>query len=92
MKNPWVHLTISDLRKILSEDEVEKLDTLSLQEGTTAGAINQVIDLISDTWRGAFASRGYYVDIRPHYTDPSYSWYILVMARAAVWSRFPNSF
>lgn len=40
MKNPWVHLTISDLRKILSEDEVEKLDTLSLQEGTTAGAVN----------------------------------------------------
>lgn len=86
----WKRLDINDLRKILSQDEVERLDTLSLGEGQTQ-AINNILDLVSDTWRGAFSSKGYYVDVREHYTPPTYHYWILVHARHACWARFPNS-
>ena len=46
----WKRLTIDDLRLILSEDETQKLDTLSLNEDITE-PVNQTILLVSNTWR-----------------------------------------
>lgn len=86
----WTQLTINDLRKILSEDEIEKLNTLSIGDGIT-DMINSQIDLISDTWRGALQGKGYSMDIRDHYTPSEYQYWILVHARWAIWTRFPNS-
>ena len=86
----WAQLNIDDLRKILSEDEIEKLNTLSIGEGIT-DLINSQIDLISDTWRGALQGKSYTMDIRDHYTPSEYHYWILVHARWAIWTRFPNS-
>lgn len=86
----WKQLTIDDLRLILSETEAKQLETSSLNADITS-VIDSTIDLIADTWRGAFAAKGYTLDIRPHYSPSSYSYYILVHARHAIWTRFPFS-
>lgn len=86
----WKQLNIDDLRTILSEDEVNSLNTLSLKPNTT-DAINSCIDLVSDTWRGALLAKSYRYDIRDHYTPSEYSYWILVHARWAIWTRFPMS-
>lgn len=36
-------------------------------------------------------AKGVTVDERDHYTPASYRYWILVMARHAVWTRFPNT-
>lgn len=88
--NEWKLYTFDDLRQILSEDEVERLNTLSLDE-SKIDIINTCMATIADMWRGAFASKGYFVDVRPHYMPPEYAYYYLVHCRHAVWTRFPNS-
>ena len=87
----WKLLTINDLRKILSEDEVDKLNKLSLENSLLEQVINQTILMISNTWRGALKGQSYVYDIRDGYTPPEYEYYILVHARHAIWSRFPQS-
>lgn len=85
----WKRLTTNDLRTILSEDEVEKLNDLAT---LSAGVdVQNGIDIVSDTWRGALLAKGVTVDERDHYTPASYRYWILVMARHAVWTRFPNT-
>ena len=86
----WKRLTIDDLRLILSEDETQKLDTLSLNEDITE-PINQTILLVSNTWRGAMKGKGYEIDPRDGYIPSAYAYWVLVHSRYAVWSRFPNS-
>lgn len=86
----WSRLTIADLRLILSEDETQQLNQYSL-DGSMTAVINSTIDLIADTWRGALSSKGYSLDSRDHYVPRSYAYWILVHARWAVWTRFPNS-
>lgn len=84
----WKKLTILDLKKLLSDDEIEKIDEIST---TDPDVIQSVIDIVSDTWRGALKGKGFEVDIREHYTPPEFHYWILVHARWAVWTRFPNS-
>lgn len=86
----WQKLDIDDLRECLSEDEVQKLDTLSLEPGTTE-IINKIMETISQTWRGALKGKGYETDPRDYYVPSTYKWWVLVHCRYAVWSRFPNS-
>ena len=86
----WTRLTIDDLRLILSEKEVEQLNQYSLDESMTA-VINDTIDMIADTWRGALRAKGYTLDSRDHYLPSAYRYYALTHARHAVWTRFPNS-
>lgn len=86
----WKHLTIDDLRQLLSEDETKQLNEYSL-DGSMSAVIDGTIDLVADTWRGAFYAKGYSVDTREHYIPSSYAYYVLVHARHAVWTRFPNS-
>ena len=83
-------LTIDDLRECLSEDEIDKLDTLSLQPGTTE-IINKIMETISQTWRGALKAKGYEIDPRDYFIPETYKWWVLVHCRYACWSRFPQS-
>ena len=86
----WKALDIDDLRLILSEDETTQLNQYSLDQSLTA-VINDTINMVSDAWRGALSAKGYALDAREHYTPSTYKYYILVHARWAVWTRFPNS-
>lgn len=85
----WKRLTTDDLRTLLSEDEVEKLSELAtLSSGVD---VQNAIDIVSDTWRGALQAKGVTLDVREHYTPASYRYWILVHARWAVWTRFPGT-
>ena len=46
---------------------------------------------MADAWRGAWQAKGYQIDIRDHFVAPEYTYYVLVHARYAIWTRFPNS-
>lgn len=87
----WKKLTIDDLRKILSEDEVFKLNSISINELQADQVCNDVIDLVSDTWRGMLLGKSVAIDIREHFTPSSLSYWILIQARYSLWTRFPNS-
>lgn len=84
----WKRLNIDDLRAILSEDELDRLENLSVKDDISS-VVNAGMDLVSDTWRGALGAKGYLVDVRDHYTPPEYRYWILVHARWAIWTRFP---
>jgi hypothetical protein len=86
----WKKLNINDLRLVLSEDEVEKLNELSIDASITQ-ILNDTIELVSGTWRGALRAKGMEIDPRDGYTPSAYWYWILVHARYACWSRFPNS-
>lgn len=83
-------LTIDDLKLILAQDEIDKLSELSLDSQMTDN-INKTIDMISNMWRSALSAKGYMLDIRPGYIPDGYQYWVLVHARWAVWTRFPQS-
>lgn len=78
------------MRLVLSEDEVDKLNTLSLDDNIVQ-VINDTIELVSETWRGAMRGKGLEIDPRDGYIPSAYRYWVLVHARYACWSRFPNS-
>lgn len=86
----YKRLTIDDLRTILSEDEVQRLNTLSKDANITQ-IVNDGIDLVASTWRGALKAKGLNIDTRDYYVPSEYWYYILVHARHAVWTRFTKS-
>lgn len=86
----WKKLEMNDLRLVLSEDEMDKLNELSLDESMTA-VIDDTIELVSDVWRGALKAKGMEIDPRDGYTPSTYWYWVLCHARYACWSRFPNS-
>lgn len=53
----WKKLDINDLRLVLSEDEVLKLNELSLDQSITE-VINSTIELVTSAWRGALKAKG----------------------------------
>ena len=61
----WNSLDIDDLRYILSEEETKRLNEYSVLSGMTE-IVNGTIAMVSDTWRGALAAKGYKLDKRPH--------------------------
>ena len=74
----WKRLTIDDLRLVLAEDEVDKLENRSLDEDVQ-NIIQSQLDCVADAFRGAWKSKGYEVDVREHYD----------YARYQIWTRFP---
>ena len=86
----WKKLEMNDLRLVLSEDEMDKLNELSLDESITA-VIDDTIELVSNVWRGALKAMGMEIDPRDGYTPSTYWYWVLCHARYACWSRFPNS-
>jgi len=85
----WNRLTIDDLRLVLAEDEVEKLNERSLADDKFQVVIQEHLDMVSDAFRGALQSKGYEIDSRDHYTCSSYKTFILNYARWEIWTRFP---
>lgn len=53
--------------------------------------IQQQLDCVSDSYRAAFSSKGYSMDVRPHYIPNAYRLYVLCIARYYICTRFPNS-
>lgn len=87
----WKRLGIDDLRLVLAEDEVSKLNQYSLANPLFEQVIQQQLDLVSDAFRGAWQSKGYQIDVRDHYTAPEYHVFILNYARWEIWTRFPST-
>lgn len=85
----WKKLTIDDLRLVLSEDETEKLSTISLDSSVSANVIQNQLDMVTDMFRGAWQAKGYNVDIRDHYCAPEYITPVLNYARWQIFTRFP---
>lgn len=84
----WTRLTIDDLRLVLAEDEVDKLNTRSLDANLSA-VIQEQLDCVADAFRGAWQSKGYNIDVRDHYVAPEYKQFVLNYARWQIWTRFP---
>lgn len=84
----WTHLTYNDMRLYLAKDELDKLQSASIDESLSS-VVNDTLDLVSDAYRGAFRAKGYQVDSRDHYTPSSYRPFILAYTRWTLWTRFP---
>lgn len=87
----WIHLDINDLRQALAEDEIQKLDTLSLTDSSISAMLSAQLDTVADTFRGVLKGKGFKVDVRDHYIAPEYKLFVLSLAREWCWSRFPMS-
>lgn len=85
----WKQLTIDDLRLVLAEDEIEKLNERSLSDDKFLVVIQQQLDTVADAFRGAWQSKGYTIDVRDHYVAPEYVQFVLNYARWQIWTRFP---
>lgn len=84
----WKQLTIDDLKLVLAQSEVEKLEGYSVE---IEDIINKQIDTVADMFRGAWQAKGYKLDVRPHYVAPEYVIPILNYARWQIWTRFPST-
>lgn len=82
----WNLLTSDDLRTALSEDELSKLSTVSIE---LDDVLQQTLYQAADSFRGAWLAKSYDVDTRQHYTADSYKPFILAFARHLLWARFP---
>lgn len=85
----WERLDIDDLRLVLSEDEVEKLNERSLADDKLNVIIQEQLDVVADAFRGAWKSKGYELDVREHYVAPEYRNAVLNYARFQIFTRFP---
>lgn len=84
----WKHLTFDDMRLYLAKDELDRLKTSNIDQDLTT-VVNDTLDMVSDTFRGAWKSKGYVMDSRDHYTDSAYRPFILAYTRWVLWNRFP---
>lgn len=85
----WKRLTVDDLRKTLAEDEIDKLNNMSLISSEVEQVIQETLDMVADSYRGAWSAKGYTVDVREHYVAPEYVLPVLNYARWQIWTRFP---
>lgn len=85
----WRRLTKDDLRLVLAEDEIQKLEQASLDLPSLSAVIQQQLDACADTFRAAFRSKGYTLDVRDHYIDDGYVIPALDYARYQIFTRFP---
>ena len=84
----WSQLTIDDMKLYLSQDELDSLNTYSVNVDEV---VNKELDVIADMFRGAFISKSYEIDTREHYIPSSYKHFVCVYARWSLWTRFPMS-
>lgn len=86
----WKQLTYDDMRLYLAKDELEKLQTASIDTDLSA-VVNDTLDLVAEAFRGAWIAKGYWIDDREHYTCSPYWPFILAYARWTLWNRFPSA-
>lgn len=82
----WLQPTIEHLQLVLAQDELDKLSSCSV---VPEDVLQQQLDAVSDTFRSAFVSKGYTVDVRDHYIDAGYLIPMLNYARYQIFTRFP---
>lgn len=85
----WRKLTIDDVRLSLSEDEVQILSGLSIDESKVDKIIQETLDNVADMFRASWSARGYQTDPRDHYVSPGYVEPVLAVTRFHLWTRFP---
>lgn len=86
----WKQLKYDDMRLYLAKDELDRLETVSIDTDLSA-VVNDTLDLVSDAFRGAWLAKGYDIDQRDHYTCSTYWPFILAYARWTLWNRFPSA-
>ena len=84
----WSQLNIDDMKLYLSQDELDALNSYSVD---IENVINKQLDAIADMFRGAFVSKSYEIDTRDHYIPSSYKHFVCTYARYVIWQRFPMS-
>lgn len=86
----WKRLQIEDIQMVLAQDEIEKLENLS-KDPETRAIIQDILDNVSDAWRGALAAKSVVLSTVEHSTPSEYRIFILNFARHQIWTRFPQS-
>lgn len=86
----WTRPGWNDIRAVLSEDEIQKVSELSLDE-EAGEPVQAALDMSADMFRGALQAKSVRLDVRPHYVPRAYMYFVLTYARMLMWSRFPNS-
>ena len=85
----WKRLTADDLELVLAEDELQKLQSCSIDDSRISTVLQDQLDAVADAFRGAMQSNGYTVDVRDHYMAPEYRQFVLNYARWQIFTRFP---
>lgn len=86
----WKQLTYDDMRLYLAKDELERLQNASIDVDLSS-VVNDTLDLVADTYRGAWLAKGYDIDSRDHYICTTYAPFVLAYARWTLWNRFPDA-
>lgn len=81
----WKHPTTEDLKLVLSQDEIDKLSSVS---NDLSDRIQGQLDAVADLFRAGFTAKGYSVDVRDHYIDTGYLIPMLNYARWQIWTTF----
>ena len=82
-------MTTDDLELVLAADELDKLSSCSVSDQKLGVVLQEQLDMVADSFRGAFTSKGYTVDVRDHYLPPEYRNFALNYARYQIFTRFP---
>ena len=88
MKSKWTHLTSDDMKEALAQDEIDKLQQMSV---SADDIMQKQLDSVADSFRASFSAKGYTIDVRDHYIPSSYRLQVIALARWYIWTRFPNS-
>ena len=82
----WLQPTIEHLQLVLAQDELDKLSSCSVD---ITDVLQKQLNAVADTFRSAFVSKGYTIDVRDHYVDAGYLIPVLNYARYQIFTRFP---
>lgn len=52
MSEKWVHLTTQDLKQVLAQDEIEKLQNISVED--IDDVLQKQLDSVADAFRASF--------------------------------------
>lgn len=86
----WKRLQLQDIQMVLAQDEIDKLENLS-KDPETREIIQDILDNVSDAWRGSLAAKSVVLSTIEHSTPSEYRIFILNFARHQIWTRFPES-
>lgn len=84
----WSPLSFDSLKIVLAKKEIDRLTELQDEDRQI---IEDTLDIVADTFRGALSSKGFKISTLEHSIPSSYRLPALIIARRQVWTRFPNS-
>lgn len=86
----WIRADYSHICQAFAKDEIDKLNEMSLS-ADVQNICQQQLDSVADVFRGSWISKGFTIDVRPHYIPNGYLTYVLNYARVYIAARFPGS-